>query len=224
LDYDPARSGIYSLGKLLSERLSCVLADDHPAILAALGDALAGAGLDVVARVGTGTDAIREIEARKPSLAIVDLRLPDSSGTEVARKVARSTPQTAVVLYTAHGERKHLLEAVDAGVRGFVLKEAPLGDLLRAVEIVGRGGTYVDPILGGVLASGDAADKVPGLTTREREILRLLADGLTNDEIGKRLFISGETVRTHIRKAMGKLEADTRTQAVAEAMRRSLIA
>ena len=93
----------------------------------------------------------------------------------------------------------------------------------RAVQTVAEGGTYVDPVLAGVLATPSVTDGLPELTRREREVLRLLADGLANEEIGKRLFISPETVRTHVRKAMGKLDADTRTQAVATALRQSLI-
>jgi DNA-binding NarL/FixJ family response regulator len=129
-----------------------------------------------------------------------------------------------VILYTAYGERALLTEALDAGARGFVLKEAPLAEVLRAVELVAEGRTYVDPVLAGVLSSGAAADKTLKLTQRERDTLRLLADGHSNEEIGKRLFISPETVRTHVRKAMAKLDADTRTQAVATALRQSLIA
>jgi Response regulator containing a CheY-like receiver domain and an HTH DNA-binding domain len=104
-----------------------------------------------------------------------------------------------------------------------VLKEAPLPDLVRAVETVAEGKTYVDPVLAGVIASAEMTKQIPSLTQREREVLRLLADGLSNEEIGKRLFISPETVRTHVRKAMAKLEADTRTEAVATALRQSLI-
>ena len=90
---------------------------------------------------------------------------------------------------------------------------------------VARGDTYVDPVLAGVLATASAGSgQAPTLTQRERDVLRLLADGLSNEEIGKRLFISAETVRTHVRKAMDKLDADTRTQAVAKAIRQSLIA
>lgn len=98
-----------------------------------------------------------------------------------------------------------------------------MDDLLRAVKAVAGGSTYVDPVLAGMLASSAVLSKLPQLTQREREVLRLLADGLANDEIGKTLFISAETVRTHVRKAMGKLDADTRTQAVAKALRDHLI-
>jgi DNA-binding NarL/FixJ family response regulator len=92
------------------------------------------------------------------------------------------------------------------------------------VQSVATGGTYVDPVLAGTLAASSIGNKLPELTQRERDVLRLLADGLSNEEIGKRLFISAETVRTHVRKAMDKLDADTRTQAVARALRDRLIA
>jgi len=94
---------------------------------------------------------------------------------------------------------------------------------VRAVERVAAGEAYVDPVLAGVLVSTHLSDRVPSLTQREREVLRLLADGLANEEIGKNLHISPETVRTHVRKAMAKLDADTRTQAVATALRQSII-
>jgi DNA-binding NarL/FixJ family response regulator len=128
-----------------------------------------------------------------------------------------------LLLYTGYGDRALLAEALDAGVRGFVLKEAPLEDLVRAVDIVAGGGTYVDPVLAGALVNAKLTSALPELTQREREVLRALADGLSNEEIGRRLFISPETVRTHVRKAMAKLDADTRTQAVATALRQSLI-
>jgi DNA-binding NarL/FixJ family response regulator len=99
-----------------------------------------------------------------------------------------------------------------------------MDDLLRAVQAVANGGTYVDPVLAGTLAASSVGGNVPQLTQRERDVLRLLADGLSNEEIGKKLFISAETVRTHVRKAMDKLDADTRTQAVARALRENLIA
>jgi DNA-binding NarL/FixJ family response regulator len=150
--------------------------------------------------------------------------MPGHSGIEVARRIGKSAPQTAVILYTAFGERALLTEAMDAGARGFVLKEAPLTEVVRAVELVASGRTYVDPVLAGVLSSSIATQKVAELTQRERDVLRLLADGLSNEEIGRELFISPETVRTHVRKAMARLDADTRTQAVATALRHSLIA
>ena len=200
-----------------------MVADDHPAVLRSVCDVLIDAGVDVVGRASNGEEAAAKIEATRPAVAVVDVRMPRLTGIEVASQVSRTAPETAVILYTAYGDRALLSEALDAGVRGFVLKEAPLQDLTRAVDMVAGGAVYVDPVLAGVLASAES-ERMPQLTKREREVLRLLADGLTNEEIGKRLFLSPETVRTHVQKAMRRLEADTRTQAVALALRQSLIA
>ena len=206
-----------------SDPITCLVADDHPAVVEAVADVLSEHGILVAGKARDGEDALEQIEALKPDVVLLDVRMPRLGGIEVARRAARSTPDTAVILYTAFGDRAVLTEALDAGARGFVLKEAPLAEVVRAVELVAAGKTYVDPVLAGVLSVGAGSDKLVNLTQREREVLRLLADGLANEEIGKRLFISAETVRTHIRKAMAKLDADTRTEAVATALRQSLI-
>ena len=208
----------------LSPPIRCLVADDHPAVLAAVCDYLGDEGIEVIGRARHGREALTKIEAMRPAVAIVDLRMPELSGIEVAREAARVAPSTRVILYTGQADQALVIEAVDAGAHGFVLKEAPLVDLLRAVETVAAGGTYVDPVLAGTLASGRATGQLVELTERERDVLRLLADGLKYDEIGKRLFISPETVRTHVKNAMTRLDADTRTQAVAMALRQSLIA
>jgi DNA-binding NarL/FixJ family response regulator len=210
--------------ELSPEAVSSLVADDHPAVLEAVSDYLESAGIRVAGRARDGEEALAKIESLRPRVALVDLRMPKVGGIELARRVSRTHPDTSVIVYTGYGDRAQLTEALDAGARGFVLKEAPLDDLVRAIESVARGDTYVDPVLGGVLAAAGADGQLPTLTQREREVLRLLADGLSNEEIGKRLFISAETVRTHVRKAMDKLDADTRTQAVAKAIRQSLIA
>jgi DNA-binding NarL/FixJ family response regulator len=202
--------------------VTCVVADDHPAVLEAVSEFLVQGGIEIVARARDGEEALEKIEQRKPDVALVDVRMPKLDGIELARQAHKLSPDTGIVLYTGYGDRAQLTEALDAGVRGFVLKEAPMDDLLRALHSVAEGGTYVDPVLAGALASS-MGSKVPQLTQRERDVLRLLADGLANEEIGKRLFISAETVRTHVRKAMDKLDADTRTQAVARALRDQLI-
>jgi DNA-binding NarL/FixJ family response regulator len=204
--------------------ITCVVADDHPAVLEAVAEFLVQGGIEVIARARDGEEALERIEQRKPQVALVDVRMPKLGGIELTRRAQRSTPDTSILLYTGYGDRALLTEALDAGVRGFVLKEAPMDDLLRAVQSVATGGTYVDPVLAGTLAASSIGNKLPELTQRERDVLRLLADGLANEEIGKRLFISAETVRTHVRKAMDKLDADTRTQAVARALRDRLIA
>lgn len=208
----------------MTHQVTCLVADDHPAVIQAVCEALEMHGLTVTGRARDGEEAIEGIERLKPDIALLDVRMPRLSGIEVARRANRSAPDTAIILYTGYGERALLTEALDAGARGFVLKEAPLAEVVRAVELVAEGRTYVDPVLAGVLSSGVATEKMSKLTQRERDVLRLLADGNSNEEIGKKLFISPETVRTHVRKAMAKLDADTRTQAVATALRQSLIA
>ena len=177
----------------------------------------------MIARARDGEEALERIEQRKPQVALVDVRMPKLGGIELTRRAQRSTPETSILLYTGYGDRALLTEALDAGVRGFVLKEAPMDDLLRAVQSVASGGTYVDPVLAGTLAVSVVGNEAAQLTPGERDVLRLLAEGLANDDIAKRLNVSAETVRKYIRKAMVKLDADTRTQAVAVALRERLI-
>lgn len=200
-----------------------VVADDHPAMLAAVAGVLEIQGLEVVARVADGRAALAAITAERPDVALLDVRMPHLTGIEVARAVAKTVPETRVVLYTAFGDRALLGESFTAGVCGFVLKEAPVQDLVRAIERVADGGTYVDPVLAGAVLGAATESDLPALTSREREVSTLLADGLANDAVGAQLGISPETVRTHLRKAMATLDADTRTHAVATALRQSLI-
>lgn len=207
-----------------SEPVTCLVADDHPAVVHAVVDVLEMAGIKVVGQASDGEEALELIKSLKPSVALLDLRMPRMGGIEVARQCTRLLPDTAVILYTAYGEQALLVEALDAGARGFLSKESPLSEMVRAVQIVADGRPYVDPELAGVISSPAATAKIAQLTQRERDVLRLLADGGSNEEIGKALFISSETVRTHVRKAMSKLDADTRTEAVATALRQSLIA
>jgi DNA-binding NarL/FixJ family response regulator len=204
----------------VTDAITCVIADDHPAVLDSVSRLLAAQGIEILAQVRDGEDAVKAIEEHKPRVAIIDLRMPGMSGIAVARRAAQ---HTGIILYTGYSDRTLLVEALDAGVRGFVLKEAPLADVTRAIETVAKGSVYVDPVLAGVLAGGEATQHLSMLTQREREVLRLLADGLRNEEIGRRLHIAGETARAHIRNAMRKLDADTRTHAVAVALRQSLI-
>jgi DNA-binding NarL/FixJ family response regulator len=203
----------------------CVIADDHPAILDAVARYLADVeDVELVARARNGDEALQLIEEHVPDVAVVDIRMPGVGGIDIARKLGAEGSKTAVILYTGHSERSLLLEALDAGARGFLVKEAPLEDLARAIRTICEGGTYVDPALAAVLVGPEAAERLPALTKREREVLRLLADGMRNEQVAVELSISPLTVRSHVKNAMNKLEADTRTEAVAKALRESLIA
>ncbi len=203
-----------------AEPLTCLIADDHPIVSEAIAGVLAKSNFSVVGRARTGTEALSEIEKKRPRVALVDLMLPSLDGSEVARRASRTAPETAVVLYTG-ADPLLLSSALGSGARGFLLKEAPIGDLARAVKMVAEGQIYIDPALAGFLAGLPATRD---LDSRELEILRLLADGCTNEEIAGRLFLSSETVRSRVRKLMTKLNAHTRTEAVASAIRQRLIA
>ncbi len=196
--------------------ITCVLADGHPAVLEALSRLLPKHGVSVVATASDGVAALEAIRAHNPQVAIVDMKISRLSGIEITRKVGG---QTAVVLYTSYRDRMSLRDALDAGAQALVLKEAPLDDLAKAVHTVASGGIYLDPMLASVIV----ATETKALTARERSVLRLLADGERSDAIGRALSIAPDTVRAHVRNAMRKLKVDTRTQAVAEALRRSLI-
>jgi DNA-binding NarL/FixJ family response regulator len=201
-----------------------LVADDHPAILEAVAQFVAGEeDIELVARAADGEHALRLIESRQPDVAILDIRMPKLGGIEILKRLGDAKNALPVILFTGYPERGLLLESLDVGARGFVLKESPLADLMRATRIVADGGTYIDPVLAGVLAGPATADRLGSLTKREREVLRLLSDGMRNEQVASVLLISPLTVRSHVKNAMKKLEADTRTQAVASALRQSLI-
>jgi DNA-binding NarL/FixJ family response regulator len=208
-------------GKRRGGSLACVVADDHPVVLEAVCALLESRGLTVEGRAQDGEAALARIAEHKPPVALVDLRLPGLSGSEVAREAQRLSPDTAVIVYTGQTDVACMTEVLDAGAKGFVLKDAPLEDLTRAIAMVADGGVYVDPALAGVFVDAKGTGR---LTPREREVLRLAADGLSSEKIGERLFLSPQTVRGHVGNAMGKLQAHTRTQAVATALRERLIA
>ncbi len=203
---------------------TCVIADDHPAVLDAIAHYLETQGIAVVARVGTGDQALRAIAEHQPAVALLDVAMQPMPGIEVAQRARAVSPSTRAIIYTGHRDAFLLAQALEAGAVGFLLKEAPLTELTRALTIVAGGGTYVDAGLAGMVAEPPPEpSRVPPLTRREQEILGHLANGKTNDKVAQELGISPETVQSHVRNAMGKLDADTRTEAVATALRHSLI-
>jgi two-component system NarL family response regulator len=202
--------------------LTCVIADDHPSVLQFLSRYLSSSGITITASTRDGEEALRKIEQTRPTVAVLDARMPRLGGLDVLRALSAAGSPTRVILYTGYGDDAMLSDALDAGVGGVIDKEAPLDDLVRAIKIVAEGGTYLDPTAAAALIA-QRRNQTRELTQREREVLRLLADGNSNDEIGAALSISPQTVRTHVQKAMEKLGASTRVQAVAIALRESYI-
>ena len=205
----------------VSEPTTVLLADDHPGILAAVSKYLEQNRIDVVARAMDGHEALRQIQETQPTIALLDVRMPGKSGVELTRLAARCSPRTSVILFSGYGSRGQVVEALDAGARGFLLKNLALAEVLRAIQVVSRGGMYVDATLTG---TPDGPVDAPMLTHRDRDVLRLLASGERYEEIGRDLFVSTATVRKIMFKVKTELGAATATQAVAAALRHSLIA
>jgi DNA-binding NarL/FixJ family response regulator len=201
---------------------TCVVADDHPPIIDCLSRYLSAAGFTVLATAVDGEAALAAVEAHRPVVCVADVRMPRLDGLELSRRAATVSPETAMLLYSGVADRGLVSDALDAGARGFALKDAPLEDLGRAIDIVAAGNLYVDPVLAAALATRRGTER-KALSERERQVLRLLAEGGSYAEIGSSLFLSPDTVRSHAQRAMQKLGARTRTQAVAVALREAVI-
>jgi DNA-binding NarL/FixJ family response regulator len=207
-------------------RRSIVVVEDHPTVREGLCLVLEREGYAVVGRAGTveaGHDAI--VEAR-PSVALVDVDLPDGSGVDLTRRLLRRDTRIGVLLYTGMDDPQVLEDALASGARGFTLKTSDPETLLNAVRAVAAGGTFVDPGVRNLLdAAGVAATpRERVLSVREREVLARLAEGHSIEDIAAELVLSTETIRTHVRNAMGKLGTRTRAHAIVVALRRGELA
>jgi len=205
----------------IGDAITCVVADDHPAVLDAVSRYLESKDIRVT-KAASGEEALLAIEGLKPAVALVDAAMSPMDGLDVTRRTAVVSPSTRTVVYTGHHDRALLEEALDAGASGLVFKDAPLTELERALRVVAEGGTYVADEI--TAAISEPREEIPSLTPRELEILGLVADGMTNEKVATSLSISPETVQSHVRNAMVKLGAESRTEAVATALRLSLIA
>ena len=202
--------------------ITCLIADDHEVVREGLRLALLRSPhIRVVGEAPDGETAVALAERRRPDVVIMDLRMPQMDGIEATEEIVARVPDSRVLVFTAYSERALLQRGLESGARGYVLKEAPHETLLKAIEKVAAGETFVDPALIPSLATGRDGQEI--LTQREREILQLLADGMSNADVAQQLFISQETVKSHVRHILAKLEAETRTQAVAIALREAMI-
>jgi DNA-binding NarL/FixJ family response regulator len=203
-----------------SDPLRCLIIDDHPVVRQGIR-ALLEREIDtvVVTDAATPAAAFGASDGEAPHVVIVD---PRGAGAEVGTLVADLNRElgSAIVVFTSNGGARLLSEALKAGVKGYVRKDSPPEDLVRAIRAARSGDFYVDPALSStiVLEEGDRT-----LTARQREILQMLADGMQTEAVARKLGLSTETVRTHTKRILAKLHADTRTQAVAIAIRNGLI-
>ena len=205
----------------ISDTISCLIADDHEVVREGLRLALSRAKhIRVVGEAGDGESAVALAVRRRPDVIVMDLRMGGIDGIEATRQIRRVNPDCRVVIFTGNAERGMLARGRDAGAAGYLLKEAAHTTIVRAIDRVAGGEEFVDPALAPTLVSSEREGL---LTSREREILQLLAHGLSNGDVAGKLYISQETVKSHVRHILAKLEADTRTQAVAIALRESII-
>ena len=203
-----------------ADPLRCLIVDDHPVVRQGIRALLERElpGVEVL-DAATPQAALEESPDARPDVVVID---PSPAGAEVERLVSelQRTLDSAIVVFTGNGGARLLADALKAGVKGYVRKDSPPEDLVRAIQAASSGDFYVDPALSStiVLEEGDRT-----LTVRQREILQMLADGMQTDAVAKSLGLSTETVRTHTKRILAKLQADTRTQAVAIAIRNGLI-
>jgi len=207
-----------------------LLADDHTVVRESLVTALRAAGdCLVVAEAGDGVSAIEQALATRPDVAIVDISMPGLNGIEVVRRLTEELPKTRVLVLTMHEEEEYVLHVVRAGASGYLLKHAATTELLKAVRELAAGGVHFGPYASKVLADQVHApqrvltDPYGELSAREREVLHLMADGLTTKEISKRLEISVKTAENHRGRVLAKLGLRNSAELVRYAMRKRLV-
>jgi len=206
----------------VTSEITVLIVDDHEVVREGLRLSLSRtAHIRVVGEAPDGKAALDLAGRRKPNVVIMDVRMPGMDGLDATKALMEREPNTSVLIFTAYSERSLLARGLESGAKGYILKEAPHDTLVRAIEKVARGDSFIDPALMPAFLSGK--DREDMLTPREREILQLLADGMSNADVAQRLFISQETVKSHVRHILAKLEADTRTHAVAIALRDAMI-
>ena len=180
--------------------------------------------IEVIGEAGTAASALAQIPALRPAVAVLDVRLPDGDGVSVCREVRSRAPEVACLMLTAFSDDEALLASIMAGAAGYVLKQIRGCDLVGAVRMVASGQSLLDPraasrVMARLRDEANGYDRLAGLTARERKILELIGDGLTNRQIGERLSVSVKTVKNYVSVLFVKLGMEQRTQAAAYAAR-----
>ena len=208
-----------------------LLADDHAVVRYGLKALIEDEpNFTVVGEAGSGLEAIQMVSELKPDVLVLDIMMDDISGIEVARQVRKNSPRTAIVVLSMYGDKKHVLEALQAGAKAYVVKKAVTSELIEAVRQVFVGRRYLgtsvsDVVVDAYLEKEESgpADPYDSLSSREREVLHLAAHSYTNAEIAERLCISRRTVETHRANAMRKLNLDNQTDLLRYALQRGIL-
>lgn len=211
-----------------SAPIRILIADDHPVVLEGLVAILqTQPDFDVVAQATGGEELIHKFNAHRPDLILLDLEMPDLDGVATLKRLQAIDPAVRAIAFTAFDTDERIVEAVKAGVQGYLLKGVPRKELFDAIRAVHRGGSLLQPLVASKLMrqmQNPPALSPNPLTEREQEVLLLLAQGLPNREIAERLTVTERTVKFHVSAILGKLEAGNRTEAVAIAAQRGWVA
>ena len=209
---------------------SIVLADDHNVVRHGLRLVLDELGLKVVGEASDGLEAIRLVEELKPDVLLCDLMMGSMNGLEVARRVSKQYPKVGVIMLSMYSDESYVIESLRAGAKGYILKDSSAEDLKQAVSEVIKGKHYLGSSLSERAiemymkkTADDMQDPYDTLSSREREILQMVAQGMTSNDISKRLFISSRTVDAHRSKLMHKLNLHSRSDLIRFAQRRGII-
>jgi len=201
------------------------LVDDHEIVRRGVRELLeTEPDITVIGEAGTAASALARIPALRPDVAVLDVRLPDGDGVTVCREIRSRMPEVACLMLTSFGDDEALFDAIMAGAAGYVLKQIRGTDLVGAVRTVAAGESMLDPdaaskVMTRMRDQAAHADPLAGLTTQERKILELIGEGLTNRQIGERLFLAEKTVKNYVSGLFAKLGMERRTQAAAYAAR-----
>jgi DNA-binding NarL/FixJ family response regulator len=205
----------------MPEPIRVFLVDDHEVVRRGVASMLAVEdGIEVVGEAGTADQAIARIPAARPHVAVLDVRLPDGDGVTVCREIRSRVPEVACLMLTSFADEEALFDAVMAGAAGYVLKQIHGSDLVGAIRTVAAGESLLDPrstaqMLDRLRRNITRKDPLASLSDQERKILELIGDGLTNRQIGERLFIAEKTVKNYVSSLFAKLGMQRRTQAAA---------
>jgi two-component system, NarL family, response regulator DevR len=202
-----------------TETIRVFLLDDHEVVRRGLRDLLESEGdIEIVGESGSAREATARIPALRPHVAVLDARLPDGSGIDVCRDVRSTDPSIKALILTSYDDDEALFAAIMAGAAGYVLKQIGSGDLVDSVRRVAAGQSLIDPqlmakVLERVRSGPPEHEELAGLTEQERKILALIAEGMTNRQIGERLFLAEKTVKNYVSSILSKLGLERRTQA-----------
>ncbi|WP_040160547.1 response regulator [Nigerium massiliense] len=200
-----------------------VVVDDHPVVRAGLVALLSASGVEVAGQASGKADALAVVGRERPDVVLMDLQLGDDDGADVIWELRRRDPAVRALVLTTFDTDADIVAAVEAGAMGYLLKDADPATLVAGVESAAKGRPVYAPSVAGRLAARIGGEPGTSLTERERDVVALLAVGMTNRQIAKRLFLSEATVKTHLVHVFDKLGVDNRTAAVAAARARGLL-